>query len=610
MKTFFVVVLTLASATANARMLSLTTDCTVPAGFTPSIAAPFELDWCRPTDGDDITQLLVQIASRWTAGFFVRAPSSSMSLVSNSIDWSTTSVKNFNFMESTGTSTLKLIHPAAPTDFRRMWRFTNVRRAVIGGPGLKVTFVGTHPGLGTGDNSQAGLISFHTNDGSSPELADIRANFSNTHSFGLHFTGGASGGDGEATINRFQRVNVAGQFLNSGVVVNSGVQDVWFDPDRLHVMDPFNRLHGWDGKVAATRPDGIKVGCNDTKRYQYRSGAAAYAQYVRRVSGGVTFEYGTPVGFIFVAKYIGDGPAQPYRVRIKDYGFSGPTELTGLPAGVMVKKAIDSPVMKHDPLPEYGHTAADFRFIRFEQLPASYGNGLQSEPIASGCAPGNATDNNYHGGTPYVWRPEASRDGVASQYVTAYVDVTIDGITEWTGMGNTRTYFQASGSGADISPGPSTPDRTYGHILRATAGTKVPGFTTLLDSSTLTGPGSWFSPTIVPVATDQGTKINPNDNQILNTNVHGFVDIGANAARTRITNVNFSGSPRNIVRIGSNSDLVIDKICAPPGSTIQGTGAVTYRSSRIALPFTIASANDCTLADDPTPAPPTNVTVE
>lgn len=610
MKAFLILVLTLASAAANARMLNLSTDCTVPTGFSPTASAPFELDWCRPADGDEITQLLTQIASRWTSGFFVRAPSSSMSLVSNSIDWSTTSVKDFNFTESTGSATLRIVHPTTPTDIYRMWRFTNLRRAVIGGTGLKITFVGTHPGLGTGDNTQAGLISFHTSDGSSPALADFRANVSNTHSFGLHFTGGAVGTNGEATANRFQQVNVAGRFVNSGVVINSGVQDAWFDPDRLHVLDPFNRMQGWDGKVAMTRPDGVKAGCADTARYQYRAGAAAGAQFVRRISGGVTFEYGTPNGNIFVAKYIGDGPAQPYRVRIKDFGFSGPTEMTGLPAGVMVKKAIDTPVMKHDPLPEYGHTQADFRFIRFEQLQPDYGNGLEGGPITSGCAAGNRTDNAYHGGTPLIWRPEASRDGVPSQYVTAFVDVTIDGITEWIGLNNSRTYFEASGGGADISPGPSVPDRTFGHILRATSGTRVPGVTTLLDSSTLTGPGSWYGPTIVPARTDQGTYINPKDNQILSTHVHGSIEIGPDASGTRITNVDFTGSARNIIRIGANSDLVIEDICAPAGSTITGTGIVIYESNRVALPFTIQSANQCSVTTETRPAPPSDVAVD
>lgn len=598
------------SAAADGRVLDLGADCSVPAGFTPSASQPFQLDWCKPADGDDITRLLTQIANRWPSVFAVRAPSSNLSLVSDSMNWANLPVKEFSFLESSNESTLRLQHAASPVDKYRMWRFANVRRAVIGGPGLRITFIGNHPGLGTGDQTQAGLIEFTTNDGSSPELADFRANVNNAHSSGLHFFGGASGNDGEVTINRFMRVNVAGRFVNSGVQINSGVRDLWFDPDNLRVMDPYVRGQGWDGVAAGIRSDGIKTGCADEKRRQSRNMAGAGAQYVRKISGGVTFEYGTPNANIFVAKYIGDGPGSPYRVRIKDFGFSGPSELTGLPGGVMVKKSIDTTVMKHDPLPTYGRTAPDFRFLRFEQLPSDFGNGLHGDPIKSGCASDNLTDNNYPSGTPIVWRAEASRDGVAAQYVTAYVDVTIHGVSEWIGMGNSRSYFQPAGGGADVAPGPAEPDRSFGHVLRATSGTSVPGATPLLDSNTVTGPGSWYRVVIEPGRTDQGTLIYPNDNSIRDTSVHGTVEIGTDASRTLISNVNFTGSARRIISIGARSDLLVENICAPAGSTIEGSGVVTYQGNQISLPYKIAFATNCSLVKDTKPEPPTAVSIK
>jgi hypothetical protein len=611
MKDLVLMSLLLVSVPASARVLDLGGDCTVPEGFTPSEAQPFELDWCRPADRDDITGLLVQIANRWPSKFVVRAPSSDRTLISNTIDWGNVPVKDFSFLESPASAKLKVQHVGDPTDKYRMWRFANARRVIIGGTGLKITFAGNHPGLGTGDNTQAGLIQFETNDGSTPDLADFRANVWNAQSHGLFFIGGALGGDGEFLGNRFRNVNVSGSFVNSGIVINSGVRDAWFDPENLRVSDPYARVQGWDGVVAGVRPDGIRVGCIDQVRQQARISSGAGGQYLRRISGGVTLEYGTPNANIFIAKYIGDGPTAPYRVRFKDYGFTGPTELTGLPAGVMIKKGPDTTVMKHDPLPTYGYTAAEFRFIRFEQLDSDYGNGMQSGPINSGCAPGNATDNNKHTGTPYIWRPEASRDGVPSQYVTAFVDVTFDGLTEWVDLGNWRAYIQASGSGADIAPGPSVPDRTYGHVLRATARTKVPGVTTLLDTNTLTGPGSWYHVVIAPVPTDQGTLINPNDNRVVDTSIHGFVQIGANATGTIIKNVNFTGAARKIIEVGAGSDVVVAEICAPAGSTIEGTGAVTYQSTRVALPYTLSSAaNQCGLNIEGVPRSPENVIVE
>lgn len=610
MKALWAISLLFLSAATEARVLDLRGDCTVPSGFAPSATQPFQLDWCNPVDRDEISQLLVQVAAQWPGSVSIVAPTTSMSLTSNTVQWgSQVAVREFRFLESPTAATLRVLHPSNATDKYRMWVFANLNRVIIGGPGLKVTFVGTHPGLGTGDNTQAGLIELKTNDGSSPALADIRANFANSQSHGVHFLGASNGVDGEATQNRFQQVNVAGRFVNSGIVINSGVRDVWFDPNNLRVMDPFVRGQGWDGALAGTRPDGIKVGCFDTARYQYRSFPGAQAQYVRRVSGGVTFEYGAPVANIFVAKYIGDGPEQPYRVRFKDFGFSGPTSITGLPAGVMVKKAIDTTVMKHDPLPPFGHTAADFRYLMFEELPSTYGNGLESGPISGGCAAGNATDNNMHTGTPYIWRAEASRDEVAAQYVTSYVDVTFKNISKWQEMGDARAYIQASGSGADIAPGPSVPDRTFGHVLRAAAGTLVPGTTQMLDNNTLTGPGSWFRPSAAPVRTDQGTVINPIGNRILDTSIHGNVEIGANAKGTVIRNVNFSGAARPIIHVGSGSDVVVDAICAPSGSTITGQGSVTYQGRLVPLPYTISSASQCTLAQSPRPLPPENLAI-
>jgi hypothetical protein len=610
MKRLLLSSLIIVATAAEGRVLDLSVNCTFPASFAPSASQPFQLDWCAPSNGDDITQLLTQVANRWPTVFAVRAPSSNLTLTSDTIDWSTLPIKEFYFLEGTGDATLRLEHSPNPRDKHRLWYFQNVRRAVIGGVGLRLTFIGNHPGLGTGDNTQAGLIWFHTSDGSAPELADFRANITNSQTNGLQFTGGASGSDGEATWNRFSRVNVSGTFTNSSINVNSGVRDLWFDPDNTRVLDPYVRGHGWDGAVAGVRPDGIRVGCADAARQQVRSMTGAGAQYIRKISGGVTFEYGTPNGNIFVAKYIGDGSAQPYRIRVKDFGFSGPTEITGLPAGVMVKKTVDTTVMKHDPLPTYGYDAPDFRFLRFEQLKPDYGNGMQSGPIKSGCAPGNATDNGNHSGTPYIWRPEASRDGVSAQYVTAYVDVTIDGVTPWVDMDDSRAYFQASGSGADISPGPSVPDRTFGHILRATVGTTVPGVTTLLDTSTVTGPGSWKQVVIAPVPTDQGTFINPNDNNIVDTNVHGSVEIGTDAARTVIRNVNFTGNARKIISIGARSDLAVENICAPTGSTIEGSGSVVYQSRLVTLPYVLGETQLCTAGTPAQPRPPDDVIVE
>jgi hypothetical protein len=54
---------------------------------------------------------------------------------------------------------------------------------------------------------------------------------------------------------------------------------------------------------------------------------------------------------------------------------------------------------------------------------------------------------------------------------------------------------------------------------------------------------------------------------------------------------------------------MLENICAPSGSTIEGAGSVTYQGKAVALPFTIPSAAGCTITKDELPLPPTDVTV-
>ena len=168
-------------------------------------------------------------------------------------------------------------------------------------------------------------------------------------------------------------------------------------------------------------------------------------------------------------------------------------------------------------------------------------------------------------------------------------------------MGDSREYVQGAGQGTDTRTSPSDPpsdpstwDRTYGHILRAAAGTNMPGSTTVMDTCTVTGPGSWYKIDVSPMVSQQGDTITPINNHIVDTNIHGFVNIGANAKGTIVRNVKFSGSARKIVQVGSGSDLVMEKICAPAGATVEGQGTVLFEGTRVALPFTISSAAQCT----------------
>ena len=581
-------------------------DCTV--GSAPTALAPLDLDNCTINDGDDITGILTGLDTTYS-DVYVRAPSTTKAVTfTGTHSWS--SGVNFLLAEDDGAGRLTITH-VPDTEDARMWVFANAAGVVVGGPKLSISFVGTHPGLGTGIPCSGarescglydtpGLLHVTLSNSSNPALLDVRANFKDTWANGVYVGGGDGGGDGESTANRWQQVNFAGTFINSAIYVNSGAMDVWLDPDRTAFYDPFNRLAGWDGGVALT-DGGVPVGCADLDRAMWGNPVGARIQYPRRVTGGAMAQYGTQEFYIFVPKYIGTA-AEPYTIRFSDYGASGTGEMTGLTAGVMTKLVnLSTGIMKNDPSPAYSFTDLA-RFVRFIELPSTYRSGMYLSSIASGCAVGNDTSNNSPTGSPFIWRGEASRDGVPSQYVTAYFRVEVAGLSEWWGMGNSREYVNAAGSGPDNSPGPSTPDRTFGHTLIATSGTSVPGITAMLDTNIATGPGSWYELRIDPKPLDQGGSISPVDNTVTDTRVHGVVAVGAGATGTVISNVEFTGSARAVITIGTGSAVTVTDLCVPNGSTITGTGTLTYEGSGQSLPYTIPNSTaNCSITENPRP---------
>lgn len=86
----------------------------------------------------------------------------------------------------------------------------------MGGNRLSITFQGTHPGLGNGNpDTNEGLLDFIIDDGSNPELVDIRANVRDAEDFGFHIYGGTEFGSG---FNRVKQLNLSGLYWNAPVV--------------------------------------------------------------------------------------------------------------------------------------------------------------------------------------------------------------------------------------------------------------------------------------------------------------------------------------------------------------------------------------------------------
>jgi hypothetical protein len=613
---FLILVLFPLYAGAVARDLG---DCTV--GGTPTAIAPLDLDNCTISDGDDITGILTDLASTY-ADVYVKAPSVSKSVTfTGTVQFGPSGMgaDEFKFFEDES-ATLSIQHVPVTED-ATMWRMTNLDAITIGGAGLRMTLRGTHPGLGTFKpctgsleactvETQTGLIDIELTDASNPALADIRANFWTTWSAGVMFVGGSTGASGEATANRWQQVNIAGTHVGAGAIFNSGVQDLWFDPDRTVFMDPWNRFQGWDGGLAKT-DSGRDVGCSDTARQMYRNPAGPSGNYMRRVSGAVTLEYGLPHANFFAVKYLGNSATDRFLVRTKDMGASGPTSITGLPAGVAVKTGVTHGIMKNDPMPLYtGITGADSRWLAFQQLPSTYGDGTYGATIADGLCETGTSSNNFNSGTPWIWFAEASSDTLASQYVNAYQDVRFTGTFDWDFANSTREYIR--GQGAPDKHICCAADRTYGHVLTMASGASVTGIATMLDTMTLTGPGTWANINIARVQIDSGSDayVNPNDNTVTDTRVSGVIAVGQDATGTVISNVDFTGSLRAVITIGASSAVTVTDLCVPNGSTITGSGTLTYEGSSQSLPFTIPDGTtNCSITTEGRPNPPSGGSV-
>ena len=617
--------------------------------FTYSAASPIELDWFELANNDDITSLLTTLATTYGDlgnGYnelYLNAPSVPLTLESGYINWddgtlTSLDVKRFSFLENGAAVTIQHIENSVQISKYKLWQFNDYLRVLIGGTNLDITFQSNHPGLGTGGGNSPiyGLISlsldrYHVG----AELVDFRANVRDTHSVGLSFYGYETLTDpaihtSTLTTGRVLQANIAGEFWASGININSGVVEAWYDPNNTWITDPYNVSSGWDGAVVKRLGTdfiwhGRKIGCYDTARNQGTI-RGVFTQRVDKLTGGVTLEYGTPTASIFQSNAIGNSATDRYIVRYKDYGSSGPTALTGLPEGVAVHKLYDSGIMKNDPAFTYGHTGPDFRFLRFEELPSDFGNGLYPQNINQAnfqCAPGNLTNNDQASGTPYIWRGEASSDGSNSPFETAYFDIEFHNVdaSTWvhdTYQDNHRTMFAPAGSGADVTP--NGIDRSWGHIMRATTGTFLPFTAHLSDTNEVTG-GAWENIQIQRVLATGNTGLGTTDtvvpaqdNYIHDTVVFGEILVGVTnigqirtpVYNTRIENVDIicgkdglGSCPTGDVVIeiaGTTSDVHLVNVSAPTNMRIEGTAGespatVEINGVNFGLPFIFGTSD-------------------
>jgi hypothetical protein len=586
-------------------------DCTIPGGHSYAEGTPFDLDWCTFDDGDEITAILLGAANAQGANVYIRAPAGNRWAVSATIDWKddvTTAVSTFVFSEDElSASRFLLQHKNAPSNsqtFYKLWQFENFNIVRIGSSNLALTFRGNHPGLGncqidhyptynanSNCDGMAGLLHFTTTNNTQPDLVDVRANIAFAQGASIRFDGQQSVGPGN---NRIKQVNLAGlHYATSGAYVNGGVQKIWMDPDRTWQSDPYLRTHGWDGAIARTE-GGYPLGCFDATRTQQR-GFGAATVYVDELTGGVQFEYGTPIFNQRAVGKIGSSSA-PFIVRLKDWGSSGPG--TAYPAGVRSRRSHQPILFKGDPAPDLGYEPS--RFIRLIKLPSDYGDGVYGNPIADGlCAAGNETSNNYNSGTYNVMRLEAN----SSTHVNHGYRVEFQG--DWT-----TNFWRGPLFYFHYAP-TSSANRSWQHILRVVSGTTITDSIAMHDTNTVTGPGTFTNITTADLVAVDTSVLQADNNVVTDTNVSGAVAITANTGTVTVNNVNFTGSARAVITIGSGSAAVVTGLCVPNGSTITGAGTLTYEGDSESLPFTIPnSTSNCAITADPVPGPVTGGGVE
>jgi hypothetical protein len=383
------------------------------------------------------------------------------------------------------------------------------------------------------------------------------------------------------TANKITQFNVAGLFYAvSGIFFQSGVKNAWIDPDRTVISDPYMRISGWDGTVTGETYLGRPVGCSDYTADQVRNGSAS-GYGMETFTGGLTIEYGMPSWVMRLVGGVGSAES-PFIIRLKDWGVSGPG--TGYTAGVRPRNTSQVILFKGDPANNLGSSPS--RFVRWIKLPDTYGSGpyvnAQTTPPCSMALGGD--------GPPSLMRFESNVVGGETR------DYWFEFAGDWT------TNFVRSAE--LISFGDDSYNNTqanHSNVVRLASGAALPSDTiTLRDRSTVSGPGTWGNLAVE----DASAVIQGKDSTITDTNVSGTVAVGANTDRTTISNVNFTGTTRAIVTIGSSATVTMTDICAPSNSTVTGTGTLTYEGSTRTLPYTLVNEQNCNITQNARPDAP------
>lgn len=495
----------------------------------------------------------------------------------NFINWTTEGISTFTFLEDDGI--INLVYTGVG-DTYRAWRWTSFSSIKIGGPNEYIRFLGNHPGIAYMNNSQgdaaenAGHIQATGPSGAS--FFEFEGHVYNAQGRGIYVSG--SGGP-TCSGSCVSTVNISGLVQNGGIHT-SDIVTLTFD---VTVSDPWDVGGAWDGFN-----NGSNIGCMADASGNSKEQRSRSINMIRNknVRGYIERLYGQAAPFFSLVENIGVSINDPLVIETSNFGRSGPNSITGKTSGVWVHKGPNNMGWgKGDDMPTYGHTQADFRFLKLTTGTNNYGWGAYAGNITDCGGSGNEGINNNTSQSHAFW---AEASGNAPGYKTAYFHVTLDASLKALSdiQSHDDNWIDLHTVGYAVSG-----DESWGHVL------VVPD--TLRDHDinighevTVDGQGTGQ---VVDIVFREASPDPIADNTVRDITITGQIKWGSGTygAGNTWEGVTFNGGG-TVATVPSGATVSVpagvgNGLTGPSGATITGAGTLNCNGSPETLPYTFVT---------------------
>lgn len=532
--------------------------------FDHTLSDPIQLDWYQLSDGDAVSDLMINLAKAYSPRLYLKMPNSNIVLHHDSgyVNWSSSyGIREFALFESNYETAIKVVNPGV----RRVWEFQDMDVLIIGTDKPRSSRDDyTFTLIGPWEWANRGITdsdSWSTTDNMVYITQNTRVNAVFHLRFDTRFPLSCSlyiGGSGDRIVY------ISGVHRYGGCLSSGGDGNVLVHFEDAYVSDELGVGPGWNGEAngGVDRAIGHYRGTRSTQVSHGRLDAG-----IVQITGEITAQYGTAgFTFFFVDKF-GVGPEAPLVINIKDFGWTGPNELgkpVGIPLGL--PGAAVYPI-KSDGL---GVEKAGWRFIYTKE-------------------------QNQWGKSPRwakrIWFAEnAQCDDVANCGAT-YTTNTI-----WTYANSEGAHYYENGQHPE--------DRMGGNIIQGDGVNPafINGFVQLIAQDTARF--GQFESIIVKTLEDVAPFYGDGSgNVISNVTFTGKLTLDSGAGVNEADTLTFIGSPREVIFLASDSTLRLTNICAPAGSMIGGSGKLVLNNIDMPLPHAIKSS-DCKKSNPDIPANP------